>query len=90
MCLPTVQQSRDAVWNAELGRSREHVLHGIGNVDAPTGKGYIWGSGLFREISAKSGIFQKIRREILHFPREIRCALVILHGAETCLVDVNS
>jgi len=33
--------NQDAVWNAESGGSRKHVLHG--GVDASTGRGTFWG-----------------------------------------------
>jgi len=42
----------------------------------PHGKGNFWGSGLFREISAKSGILKNTPRNFT-FLREICCALVI-------------
>ena len=38
ICLHTVQQSRNAVWNAESGGSREHVGLLYGNADAPMGR----------------------------------------------------
>jgi len=57
----------------------------------PHGKGYIWGLVCSAKCPRNLAFFKKIRREILHFSREIRCALVIiLHGAQTCLVDANS
>jgi len=67
ICLHAVQQSRDAVCNAELGGSRE--LHR---------KGHFWGSGLFRQISAKSGIFFKKYAAKFHiFPAKyvVRCLI---------------
>ena len=41
ICLHTVQQSCDAVWNAESRGSRERVS--FGNVDAPMGRGSFGG-----------------------------------------------
>ena len=71
ICLHGVQQSRDAVWN---GGSTEHVLHHE-NLDHVTGRGTFGGLVCSAKFPQNLAFFQKIRREILRFSREICCAL---------------
>jgi len=84
ICLHSVQQSCDTVWNAKSGGSREHVLHG--NVDAATHRVWallgVWSvSRNVREIWN----LKTYRCKTLHFPGEICCALYISHQLWGCL-----
>ena len=72
ICLHTVQQSRDAIWNAESRGSREHVLEW--KVDAPTGRGTFGDLVCSAKFPRNLSFFRKKRREILYFfPRNTLC-----------------
>jgi len=76
ICLHTVQQSRDAVWNTKSGESNPGNMYYTWECRWPHGKGRFWECGLFSEISAKSGIFEtNTPRNFTFFMRNMLCPI---------------